>query len=68
MAVREAIKQLPPRQREAVVLRYFLGFTVNEAAAAMKVSAGALRSLTHRAGQQLEQDLRSPTDEVNHAH
>lgn len=67
LAIREAIRQLAPRQREAVVLRHFVGLTVDEAADAMKVSAGALRSLTHRASQQLNTLLFDSSDEVDHA-
>ncbi|MDE0802509.1 MAG: ECF-type sigma factor [Acidimicrobiales bacterium] len=68
LAIREAIRRLAPRQREAVVLRHFVGLTVDEAADAMKVSPGALRSLTHRATQQLNALLSDSSDEVDHAY
>lgn len=57
VVVRQAVARLPTRQREAVVLRHFLGFTVEDAAEVMGVTPGALRSLTHRATGQLEQML-----------
>jgi RNA polymerase sigma-70 factor (sigma-E family) len=44
----EALKELPARQRESLVLRYWLGLKENEIAAAMKISAGAVKSHTAR--------------------
>jgi RNA polymerase sigma-70 factor (sigma-E family) len=44
----EALKELPARQREALVLRYWLGLKEKEIAAAMKISAGAVKSHTAR--------------------
>lgn len=64
VALRDAIRRLSPRQREAFVLRYFVGFTIEETAATMKLTSGALRSLTHRAGQRLEAALIDRPGEV----
>jgi RNA polymerase sigma-70 factor (sigma-E family) len=44
----EALKELPPRQREALVLRYWLDLKESEIADAMKISAGAVKSHTSR--------------------
>jgi len=44
-----AVRCLPPRQREALVLRYFAGLTEAETAAAMQVSRGTVKSTTARA-------------------
>ena len=43
-----AVRRLPPRQREAVVLRYCLDMTEEQAAQAMGVSRGTVKSATHR--------------------
>jgi RNA polymerase sigma-70 factor (sigma-E family) len=43
-----ALRRLPERQREAVVLRYYLDLPEAEIAAAMGVSAGAVKSHLHR--------------------
>jgi RNA polymerase sigma-70 factor (sigma-E family) len=43
-----AIRQLPPRQREAVVLRYYLDMTEDQAAQTMGVSRGTVKSATSR--------------------
>lgn len=43
-----ALRQLPARQREAVVLRYYLDMTENQAAQAMRVSRGTVKSATSR--------------------
>lgn len=43
-----AVRRLPPRQREALVLRYFADLPVNEIAQAMGVSAGTVKSTTAR--------------------
>jgi RNA polymerase sigma-70 factor (sigma-E family) len=47
-AVLAAIRRLPPRQREAVVLRYYLDMTEDQTAQAMGVSRGAVKSATFR--------------------
>ena len=44
-----AVRCLPPRQREALVLRYFAGLSEAETAAAMQVSRGTVKSTTARA-------------------
>ena len=46
--VMAALRVLPARQREAVVLRYFLDLTEDEAAQAMHVSRGTVKSATSR--------------------
>ena len=48
-AVAAALRKLPRRQREAVVLRYYLDLSVEETAQAMGVSPGTVKSATHRA-------------------
>ena len=49
VAVRRALEELSPRQREAVILRYFLGLSAEETARLTGSSSGAVRGLTHRA-------------------
>lgn len=44
-----AIKQLNPEQHEVIVLRFFNGFSVAEAAAAMSRNEGAIKALQYRA-------------------
>ena len=44
-----AVRRLPPRQREAVVLRYFADLPEQETAVAMGVSRGTVKSTTSRA-------------------
>jgi RNA polymerase sigma-70 factor (sigma-E family) len=48
-AVLAAIRRLPARQREALVLRYYLDLTEDQAAEAMRVSRGTVKSATSRA-------------------
>lgn len=43
-----ALKELPARQREALVLRYWLGLHESEIAAAMGISCGSVKSHTSR--------------------
>ena len=43
-----AMRRLPARQREALILRYFADLSVNEIAQAMGVSAGTVKSSTAR--------------------
>jgi len=47
--VAAALRKLPRRQREALVLRYYLDLSVEETAQAMGVSQGTVKSATHRA-------------------
>jgi RNA polymerase sigma-70 factor (sigma-E family) len=44
-----ALRRLPPRQREALVLRYFADLPEQEAAQAMGVTLGTVKSTTARA-------------------
>jgi RNA polymerase sigma-70 factor (sigma-E family) len=44
-----AIRALPNRQREAMVLRHYLDLTVEETAAVMGISQGTVKSATSRA-------------------
>ncbi len=44
----EALRRLPGRQREALVLRYWLGLRESEIATAMGISVGAVKSHTAR--------------------
>ena len=47
--VERALAALPRRQREAVVLRYYLQFDTKEIAAALKVNEGTVKSTLFRA-------------------
>jgi RNA polymerase sigma factor (sigma-70 family) len=59
-AVLAAIRRLPARQREGVVLRYYLDMTEEQAAHAMGVTRGTVKSATSRAiaalGRMLKED------------
>jgi RNA polymerase sigma-70 factor, ECF subfamily len=46
--LRGGLGQLPARQREAVLLRYYLDMTEDQAARAMRVSRGTVKSATSR--------------------
>jgi RNA polymerase sigma-70 factor (ECF subfamily) len=62
-AVRRALAGLPDGQREALVLVDWLGMTDREAAAALGVSDGALRTRLHRARTTMRETLRGNGDE-----
>jgi RNA polymerase sigma-70 factor (sigma-E family) len=49
VAVLQALRQLPGRQREAVLLRYYLDLSAEETAAVMGVGPSTVRSATCRA-------------------
>jgi len=55
-----AIRALPDRQREALVLRFYLDMSEEEAARAMRISRGTVKSATSRAiaalGRMLQED------------
>ena len=63
----DVLRRLPPTQAEVVMLRVILGFTVDEVAALIDKSPGAVRVLAHRGLQQasrlLTADGRAPRDE-----
>jgi RNA polymerase sigma factor (sigma-70 family) len=44
-----AIRRLPDRQREALVLRYYLDLSEEQIAAAMGISRGTVKSTASRA-------------------
>lgn len=56
-AVVAALKGLPPRQREAVVLRFYADMSEAQIADAMRISRGAVKSHTARAMQALRSSL-----------
>jgi RNA polymerase sigma-70 factor (ECF subfamily) len=53
----QALRSLPRRQREALVLHYFGGLGVAEIAHALRVREGAAKSLLHRARTSLASEL-----------
>jgi RNA polymerase sigma factor (sigma-70 family) len=57
-----ALADLPPRQRTAIVLRYFLDLPEAEVASAMKCSLGTVKSTAARGLARLEQALRTTND------
>ncbi len=57
-----ALRALPARQREAVVLRHYLGLTEEEAAQVMKVTKGTVKSATSRGLSTLTRILREEAE------
>jgi RNA polymerase sigma-70 factor (sigma-E family) len=58
IAVRDALRTLPARQREALVLRYFLGRLDREIAEAMGCPVGTVKSLIHRGLAKMKEALK----------
>ena len=54
----EALKRLPDRQREALVLRFYGDCTAEEIAEAMGISRGAVKSHLHRALKAMTEQLK----------
>ncbi|MEV8638297.1 SigE family RNA polymerase sigma factor [Streptosporangium sp. NPDC051023] len=48
-AVLEALRRLPVRQREVLLLRFYADLSEEETAQAMRISRGTVKSTTHRA-------------------
>jgi len=48
-ALFDALQELPPMQRRVVVLRHWLGLSVEETAADLQISTGTVKSYSHRA-------------------
>jgi RNA polymerase sigma-70 factor, ECF subfamily len=59
--LRRALRRLPPRQREAVVLHYWADLDVAACAAAMGVTSGAVKQHLSRARARLAAELGTPT-------
>lgn len=55
--VRELLADLPERQREAILLRFFEELSVEETAAAMNCAAGTVKATVHQAMQALRKKL-----------
>lgn len=55
--IADAVRALPRRQRECVVLRYYLDCSIAETAAALKISSGSVKQHLHRAHAALALDL-----------
>jgi RNA polymerase sigma-70 factor (ECF subfamily) len=61
---RRALADLPRRQREVVVLHYFLDLSVDDIAAQLGVANGTVKTSLHRARAALAGVLRDNNDEV----
>lgn len=57
MAVRVAVGELPPRQRAAIVLRYFNDLSVADAATVLGCAEGTVKALTSQAIVKLRKTL-----------
>lgn len=51
---RRALAALPPRQRSAVVLRHYFGYSTRDTALLLRIPEGTAKSLLHRALRTLE--------------
>ena len=55
--VEDAIASLPPRDRQAILLRFGMGYSVKEVAKIMEMSYSAAQMLIWRAREQLKEKL-----------
>jgi RNA polymerase sigma-70 factor (sigma-E family) len=60
LALVEALRGLPRRQREVVVLRYFLDLPVQEVAETLGIGTGTVKSYSARALEALRSSLEDP--------
>ena len=58
-ALAKAVRSLPERQRQCVVLRYFLDCSTSETASTLGISGGAVKTHLHRTLATLARDLES---------
>lgn len=59
--LRNMLRTLPHRQREAIVLRYFEDLSVEQTAHAMQCAAGTVKATVHQALRTLRRKLRGPS-------
>jgi RNA polymerase sigma-70 factor (ECF subfamily) len=64
--VKQAVDALPERQRSAIMLSYYEGFSQREAASMLGVTEGAFESLLSRARGTLETTLKCVAEEKKH--
>lgn len=62
VAVRRAVAALPRRQRETIVLRWFVGLSVAETAEELDCAQGTVKSLTSKAMASLRRQLHDPEE------
>lgn len=65
VALVAALRTLPDRQREAIVLRYLAGMSESEVAAALKVAPGTVKTHLHRGVSSLRDSLGVDLEEVS---
>lgn len=63
--VARALANLPQRQREVTVLRYYLGLNVAEIAEALEIHRGTVKTSLFRARAALAAELGEPVEEEN---
>jgi RNA polymerase sigma-70 factor, ECF subfamily len=63
--IRRALADLPHRQREATVLRYYLGLNVSEIARTLELNEGTVKTSLFRARKALADALGEPAEEEN---
>ena len=64
--MREALRELPRRQREVTVLRYYGGLDVEEIARTLGISAGNVKAVLFRARRALAATLGDEVEEDEH--
>lgn len=67
-ALRRALADLPKRQREVMVLRFFADLPVAETAETLRMSEGTVKAHTSRAVARLRQELGEQITEQVHGH
>lgn len=58
--VHDVLRSLPPRQRAALVLRYFEDLTEAQTAEVMGIAVGTVKSLSHQAIARMREGLAAP--------
>jgi len=64
--IRRALADLPRRQRETTVLRYYLGLDIAEIAETLELNEGTVKTSLFRARQSLAAALGEPAEEEDH--